>query len=71
MELKECVVSGEEYHETIIVERLATPGRRDRGILRFLWGSFLHGAAMYGAAMHGYPDPEYLQFVMTRQEDSE
>ena len=64
-------MSGQEYHETIIVERWATPDRPRRGILRFLWKSFVEGAAMYGAAMHGYPDPEYFQFVMTRQEDSE
>ncbi len=64
-------MSGEEYDETILVERLVTPGRPRRGILRFLWRSFVDGAAMYGAALHGYPDPEYLQFVMTREEDSE
>jgi hypothetical protein len=65
------VVNGEEYYETIIVERLATPDRPRQGILRFLWRSFVEGVAMYGAAMHGYPDPEYFQFLMTRQEDSE
>jgi hypothetical protein len=68
---KERVVSGEEYDETIIVERLATPGRPGRRILRFLWSSFVYGAAMYGAAVHGYPNPEYLQSVIVHEEDNE
>ena len=65
------MVNGEDYDETIIIERLAIPDRPGRGVLRFLWRSFVDGAAMYGAALHGYPDPEYLQFVMTHEEDNE
>lgn len=63
-------MNGEEYG-TIVVDRLATPGRPAQGILRFLWKSFVEGAAICGAAMHGCPDLEYLQSVMTHQKDSE
>jgi hypothetical protein len=65
------VVNGEEYGATIIVERLATPDKPGRRILRLLWRSFVDGAAMYGAAMHGYPNPEHLQSVMTPDDDNE
>ena len=63
-------MNGEEY-DTIVVDRLATPDSPGRGLLRLLWRSFVDGAAMYGAAIHGWPDLEYFQYVMTRQEDSE
>lgn len=63
-------MNGEEY-DTIVADGVATPDRPCRDILRLLWRSFVEGAAMCGAAMHGCPDLEYLQSVMTRQEDSE